>query len=717
MEYNRTSSASSMRTRKQVREILSQGASGNAVELRDVGIGVIDSERDQLAALEKVKKLACPIQVKRQLREKIKSIDVVPSEGWDHWKAQQASERKRLKQSFENFSYKFELWRNSFKEIEGHFGSGILSYFLFLKWLMQLNLFISILLMIFIVIPQGILGTSDQVPPAPCNNSYGGNGSSLSFYQDLDYYGEVVPTCSATYKAYIIATSGIQNGTYEVVSYIADFFQGTGFMEDTSLFYGFYSSSSLNVNIKGISDYVETYNLPLAYLLVTIIYLLTSLILMIRSSARGYRDNLSESGVSTSKYSSKAFTSWDYALSDARNIVLKKKGIYQHITHDLHEDRDLERRNARSNAAKCFLWTKRVAVNLFVLGCLGGSGYVIYLVTHVSTEATENKELYESWHTAVQLLVQFSPSLTLTALSSVLPVLFEKIALLEDYLPQNKVQITLLRTVFFRLSSLVVLLISMYTDITCDTKDECNVGSGECQALHCWETGIGQQLYRLVITDAIAKLIVTIFVEFPRKLIVNKCSCKLAKVIGCQEFQISNNVLDLVYSQTLCWLGAFFSPLIPAICTIKLFILFYTKKISLLANFIPSKKPYKAAKSNSLYISVLLLSFAICCVPVVFVIGIMRPSTGCGPFRPYHVMYNAFTATICEWPKGFQTFLSVVTSTGFTILVILMLSCTIYYQQILIQSQKSRLSVVQDQFLAQTKENQSVIKRSKKPFQ
>jgi len=37
-----------------------------------------------------------------------------------------------------------------------------------------------------------------------------------------------------------------------------------GFMEDTSLFYGFYSSSSLNVNIKGISDYVETYNLPLA---------------------------------------------------------------------------------------------------------------------------------------------------------------------------------------------------------------------------------------------------------------------------------------------------------------------------------------------------------------------------------------------------------------------------------------------------------------------
>jgi len=38
-----------------------------------------------------------------------------------------------------------------------------------------------------------------------------------------------------------------------------------------------------------------------------------------------------------------------------------------------------------------------------------------------------------------------------------------------------------------------------------------------------------------------------------------------------------------------------------------------------------------------------------------------------------YIMYNAFTATICEWPKGFQTFLSVVTSTGFTILVILML--------------------------------------------
>lgn len=51
----------------------------------------------------------------------------------------------------------------------------------------------------------------------------------------------------------------------------------------------------------------------------------------------------------------------------------------------------------------------------------------------------------------------------------------------------------------------------------------------------------------------------------------------------------------------------------------------------------------------------------------------MTPSRGCGPFRPYGVMYDAIIATICEWPEGFQTFLTVVSSTGFSIPLVMAL--------------------------------------------
>ena len=53
-------------------------------------------------------------------------------------------------------------------------------------------------------------------------------------------------------------------------------------MENTILFYGYYSSMDLNVNIDGISNYVKSYDLPLAYIVVTGCYYIISLIMMVQ---------------------------------------------------------------------------------------------------------------------------------------------------------------------------------------------------------------------------------------------------------------------------------------------------------------------------------------------------------------------------------------------------------------------------------------------------
>ena len=57
-------------------------------------------------------------------------------------------------------TYSLELWRSLLKKIEGHFGTGVTSYFLFLKWIFLINIPIFILTFSFIVIPQILYDTN-----------------------------------------------------------------------------------------------------------------------------------------------------------------------------------------------------------------------------------------------------------------------------------------------------------------------------------------------------------------------------------------------------------------------------------------------------------------------------------------------------------------------------------------------------------------------------
>ena len=49
------------------------------------------------------------------------------------------------------------------------------------------------------------------------------------------------------------------------------------------------------------------------------------------------------------------------------------------------------------------------------------------------------------------------------------------------------------------------------------------------------------------------------------------------KRFGDMEFDISKHVLDIVYSQTICWFAIFFSPLISVLTMVKIFAVFYLR--------------------------------------------------------------------------------------------------------------------------------------------
>ena len=99
------------------------------------------------------------------------------------------------------------------------------------------------------------------------------------------------------------------------------------------------------------------------------------------------------------------------------------------------------------------------------------------------------------------------------------------------------------------------------------------------------------------------------------------------------EFSIPKHTLDIIYSQTICWMGIFFSPLISLITFVKLFVIFYLRLGYLSFLCKPSSSLYEASKISSIMKIFLLISFASSLFPIAYIISQMEPSQTCGPFR------------------------------------------------------------------------------------
>ena len=61
---------------------------------------------------------------------------------------------KRFRQKLDELTFSLELWAGHMKKIDGNFGSGVTSYFLFIKWLFLVNIPLFFLVFTFVSLPQ-----------------------------------------------------------------------------------------------------------------------------------------------------------------------------------------------------------------------------------------------------------------------------------------------------------------------------------------------------------------------------------------------------------------------------------------------------------------------------------------------------------------------------------------------------------------------------------
>ncbi|NXP37602.1 TMC7 protein, partial [Leiothrix lutea] len=598
----------------------------------------------------------------------------------EKWKRTSSKSWKKALIEVKGLSSYLVLWRHDIQNIEGKFGTGIQSYFSFLRFLVLLNFIIFILMFSFVILPTII-------------SKYKIFNSTTTYISPRN----IDDICT------IYEPNG-NKGLVYFYTYLKDLLSGTGFLEVTSLFYGYYLIDDVWISVM-------RYNMPMAYLLATFAYLALSFLWIITRSVEGFKQNLVHDVDPFQSYCNKIFAGWDFCITDPNAAQLKHRSLQYELQADLQEEKIKQRIAERSTKEKLRIYSLRALTNVVVLAILTGCFYSIYRATVFSQENSNVSIRNDTRTDLVNLLVQYLPSVVITLANFIAPLIFSFLISLEDYTPAFEIKLTLLRCIFLRLASIGVLLFSLWSQISGCGSDKCEPCGYNYKLYPCWESDVGREMYKLMIFDFIIILAVALFVDFPRKMLVNRCSWKLVQWFGYKEFEISDNVLQIIYGQTICWIGTFFSPLLPAIATIKYFILFYVKKIVLIHTCRPAARPIRASSSNFFFLVVLLIGLLLAFVPLGVSIARIPSSKACGPFMNFNTSWEVIPDTVHQFPRGLKELVLVMTSEAFAVPVFVILCIIMLYVIALARAHKRVVEQLREQLVVAGRDKMFLIRK------
>ncbi|KAK2818882.1 hypothetical protein Q5P01_024443 [Channa striata] len=413
-----------------------------------------------------------------------------------------------------------------------------------------------------------------------------------------------------------------------------------GYCKYSVLFYGYYNNQRTIGLLK--------FRLPLSYLMVGIGTFGYSLMVVIRTMAKNADVGGGDGEEGEFTFAWKMFTSWDYLIGNAETADNK----YASITTSFKESIVDEQENQKDENIhlRRFL---RVLANFLITCSLGGSGYLIYFVVKRSQEFANRDDL--SWYEKNEV------EIIMSLLGLVCPPLFETIAELEDYHPRIALKWQLGRIFALFLGNLYTFLFALF--------DEVN----------------SKEFVKLTVSDIQVSYLTILIGDFARAVIVrflNYCWCwdLEAGFPSYGEFDISGNVLGLVFNQGMIWMGAFYAPGLVGINVLRLLSSMYYQCWAVMATNVPHERVFKASKSNNFYMGLLLLILFLSLLPVVYTIMTLPPSFDCGPFSGKEKMFDVIMETIdLDLPAFMGTLFSYAANPGLIIPAVLLMVLAIYY--------------------------------------
>uniref|UniRef100_W5MTL1 Transmembrane channel-like protein n=1 Tax=Lepisosteus oculatus TaxID=7918 RepID=W5MTL1_LEPOC len=562
----------------------------------------------------------------------------------------------KFQRDFENFRTACIPWEMKIKEIESHFGSSVASYFIFLRWMYGINMVLFGLTFGLVMVPEALMGKPYGSMPR-----------------------KTVPRS--------------EEATAMDFAVLWDF---GGYAQYSVLFYGYYNNQRAVGWLK--------FRMPLSYFLVGVGTIAYSFMVVIRTMARNANEE--GGGDDTSfNFSWKMFTSWDYLIGNPETADNKFASITTSFKESIVEEQ--ESRKEENIHLTRFL---RVLANFLVLCCLAGSGYLIYFVVRRSQKfALEGLENYGWWE-------RNEVNMVMSLLGMFCPTLFDVISALENYHPRIALQWQLGRIFALFLGNLYTFIIALMDEINLKREEEeivkfnmtiweaglyngTSTGNATARPIQvdpadvprgpCWETMVGQEFVRLTISDTMTTYITLLIGDFLRAVFVrflNYCWCWDLEYgflkPSYSEFDISGNVLGLIFNQGMIWMGAFYAPCLPAINVLRLHVSMYLQCWAVMCCNVPQERVFKASGSNNFYMAMLLVILFLSTLPTVYTIVSIPPSFDCGPFSGKNRMFDVIQETLeNDFPAWFGKVFSYVSNPGLILPFILLMVLAIYYLQ------------------------------------
>ncbi|CAK6442389.1 unnamed protein product [Pipistrellus nathusii] len=575
-----------------------------------------------------------------------------------------------------NFAVLFIPWETRIKKIESHFGSGVASYFIFLRWLFGVNVVLAVMTGAFIVAPELIAGqpfgstASKSVPAAQAASA-----------QDLDTVWSL-----------------------------------GGYLQSSVLFYGFYGRER-RIGSAG-------YRLPLAYFLVGMAVFAYSFLVLLRKMAKNSRLSLASASGDNYTFCWRVFCAWDYLIGNPEAAESKAAAIVNSIREAILEEQ--EKKKSKNLAVTVCL---RAVANVLVLLSLAGSIYLIYFVVERSQRLEQSKKELTLWE-------KNEVSVVVSLVTMIAPSAFDLISTLEMYHPRTTLRFQLARVLVLYLGNLYSLIIALLDKVnSMSTEEAATSGNGthwpgapggekwpapgrngswalapagaptpapEPPAANgtasppslqdqCWETYVGQELLKLSIIDMLFTVAGVLLIDLFRGLCVRYlsdywCWDLERKFPEYGEFKIAENVLHLIYNQGMIWMGSFFSPCLPAFNVLKLIGVMYLRSWAVLTCNVPHQQVFRASRSNNFYLAMLLFMLFLCMLPTVFAIARYRPSLHCGPFSGQEKIYDVVAETVADLPAWCGAVVGYVSSPVVILPAVLLLFMLIYYLQSIARS-------------------------------
>ena len=597
-----------------------------------------------------------------------------------------------------SFQKSFRVFGESIKKIEGQLGSGVCTYFKVLVWLLKIN-FLCMILGLGLIVGPGVYMN---------HNNYEIENSTVYNKDDLVCTNPNFVNASSVYV--------------DAANSLLQFLTGTGWMESTPMFYGWYPTGNLTSGTEGGGKTVCYFSL--AYFSVGVSSFFLALLFMLFNLSAQFNKSAAEQ-FDSKPYATQILT-LDYSISNKKTSQRQSVRVVQALREKLIED-------AQGGIERDF-WTKvkifllRVVTNTICLAGMVGSVYIyVYKIItesseewanstdscgHIRNEALEDLEDKDITEQLSTFWSTYSASIIVSASNVILPNFFKKIGSFEKYRFQStRVGITLLRMFTMKLFNisayLYILLIAVGPS---GGQQEPWQNHDNTLFYNCWENHIASQLYQLLLVDFIVFCITLLLSEVLRSYLLARSSFLRDRLgITKPEFDIAQEILDLVHKQMIIWSGFYFAPLFPVLAVLEVLSIFYLKKASALSNVIPPQTVVLNHQSTFTINCLFLISLLVVFVFMGLVIFNYHPSSTCGPFRDYSRFTDPLS-NIVDHSGVFKKYIvDNIKTTSILVILVILTGLVIYYYRSLAASRAVTITLLTKQVRSEITEKQALL--------